>query len=60
VKEVITISDDTRTLTIEVATTTAGETSTSTLVYTRLADVGPCQSWPTPCKQWSQPTGSAR
>jgi outer membrane protein assembly factor BamB len=24
---------------------------TSTLRYTRLADVGPCESWPTPCKR---------
>jgi hypothetical protein len=50
VKETLALSPDGRVLTIEVTTKTGGETSASTLVYTRLTDVGPCHSWPTPCK----------
>lgn len=50
IKEVFSLSADGGTLTIEVATTTAGETSTSTMAFTRTKDVGPCQTWPTPCK----------
>ena len=38
------------TLTMEV-TTTAGEKASSTLVYTKITDVGPCNTWPTPCKR---------
>jgi hypothetical protein len=55
IREAISLSSDRSTLTIDVATTTAGEKSTSTFVYTRLADFGSCKSWPTPCKTWSQP-----
>jgi outer membrane protein assembly factor BamB len=57
VREVLTLSQDRKTLTIEVSTDTDGTKGGSSLVYTRLADVGPCQSWPTPCKQFgtSQP-----
>ena len=50
IKEVFSLSADGNTLSIEVATTTAGEPSTSTMTFTRTKDVGPCQSWPTPCK----------
>jgi hypothetical protein len=32
-------------------TTTAKEQVSSTLVYTRIVDVGPCETWPTPCKR---------
>ncbi|MBI4474156.1 MAG: hypothetical protein HY646_15910 [Acidobacteria bacterium] len=45
VKETITLSPDGRTLTIEITTT-----NSSTYVYTRIQDVGPCKTWPTPCK----------
>ena len=31
--------------------TTAAEKNESSLVYTRITDVGPCASWPTPCKR---------
>lgn len=51
VKEVYTLSADGRTLTIEITSTTGGETSASSLVFTRLASVGGCESWPTPCKR---------
>jgi outer membrane protein assembly factor BamB len=50
IREAFSLSPDSRTLTIEVTTTTNGEKSVSTLMYTRTKDVGPCQSWPTPCK----------
>ena len=50
VREVLSLSADGRTLTIEVTTTAAGDESASTMVYTRTQDVGPCQTWPTPCK----------
>lgn len=50
VKEVLSLSADGRTLTIEVTTTAAGDKSASTMVYSRTQDVGPCQTWPTPCK----------
>jgi hypothetical protein len=51
VKEVYTLSADGQTLTIDVTSTTGGDTSTSALVFTRLASVGGCESWPTPCKR---------
>jgi len=50
VKEVLSLSADGRTLTIEVTTTAAGDKSASTMAYTRTQDLGPCQTWPTPCK----------
>jgi outer membrane protein assembly factor BamB len=53
-KEVITLSSDGTTLTIDVTAKTGEETSASTLVYTRTTDVGPCRSWPTPCKPPSE------
>lgn len=50
VKEVIGIAADGRTLTIDITTQGPEGTSTSTLMYTRIVDVGPCKTWPTPCK----------
>ena len=50
IKEVIGIAADGRTLTIDITAQGSDGTSTSTLIYTRLADVGPCKTWPTPCK----------
>jgi hypothetical protein len=38
-------------LTIDV-TTAAAEKAASTLVYTKITDVGPCETWPTPCKKF--------
>jgi hypothetical protein len=38
------------TLTVEV-TTSAKESASSTFVYTKITDVGPCETWPTPCKR---------
>lgn len=55
VKEVFALSADGRTLTINVTTTTSGETSASTLVFARTQAAESCQSWPTPCKAFPQP-----
>ena len=50
IREVISLGADGQSLTLEV-TTTAKEPASSTLVYTRITDVGPCETWPTPCKR---------
>jgi hypothetical protein len=50
VKEVFSISADGNTLTVDV-TTAASEEKTSSLKYTRIHDVGACETWPTPCKR---------
>lgn len=50
VKEEVALSADGKVLTIEVNTAAAGKAA-STLVYTRITTVGPCESWPTPCKR---------
>lgn len=50
VREILALSADGAVLTIEVRTTPPAGTQTSTLVYTRTLSVGPCQTWPTPCK----------
>lgn len=47
VREVLSLADA-KQLTLEV-TTPAG---TSTLHYMKIADVGPCDTWPTPCKRF--------
>lgn len=52
VRERLALDPAGRTLTIEVTTSGPDGTAASTLVYTRTRDVGPCQSWPTPCKTW--------
>jgi len=50
VKEAYAISADGKVLTIEV-TTTSPEAKNSSLKYVRIDSVGPCESWPTPCKR---------
>jgi hypothetical protein len=50
IREVISLGANDQSLTMEV-TTTAKEQASSTLVYTRITDVGPCETWPTPCKR---------
>ena len=47
VKETFTLGADGR-LTIEIAMPAGA----STLVYAKTQDVGPCKSWPTPCKDF--------
>ena len=53
VREVVSLSADGKVLTMEVVTTPIGQTekASSTLVFTRITDVGPCETWPTPCKR---------
>lgn len=48
VKEVLTLSADGKTMTLQ---TTVGANA-STLVYSKITDVGPCETWPTPCKRF--------
>jgi hypothetical protein len=50
VRETIALTADGHALTIEITTTGPAEKSASRLTYTRTRDVGPCASWPTPCK----------
>jgi hypothetical protein len=50
VKESYSVSPDGQLLTIDV-TTASPEPKSSTLKYARITDVGPCESWPTPCKR---------
>jgi hypothetical protein len=51
IREVVSLSADGKVLTLEV-TTSAAEKASSTLVYTKITDVGPCETWPTPCKRF--------
>ena len=48
VKEVLSLSADGKAMTLQ---TTVGANS-STMVYTKITDVGPCEKWPTPCKRF--------
>jgi len=50
VREVLAISADGKVLTVEIATT-AATGAASSLVYTKVMNVGPCETWPTPCKR---------
>jgi hypothetical protein len=50
VREVLAMSADGKALTVEITTSAAGQNSSS-LVYTRSTNAGPCESWPTPCKR---------
>ena len=48
VKEVLTLSADGKTITLQ----THVGANASTLVYSKITDVGPCETWPTPCKRF--------
>jgi hypothetical protein len=50
VKESYAASADGKVLTIDVVTS-APDAKSSTLKYNRIASVGGCESWPTPCKR---------
>jgi hypothetical protein len=54
IREVVRLGADGKTLTMEVTTTPVGQTEkvSSSLVYTKITDVGPCEKWPTPCKRF--------
>jgi hypothetical protein len=51
IREVVSVSADGKVLTMDV-TTSATEKASSALVYTKITDVGPCETWPTPCKRF--------
>jgi hypothetical protein len=51
IREVLSLSADGKTLTIEVSTTGPAGKASSTLTYSKITDVGPCDTWPTPCKR---------
>jgi hypothetical protein len=53
VREVLSLSADRKVLTMAVTAAAggAGTPSSSTLVYSRITDVGGCETWPTPCKR---------
>lgn len=56
VREVVTLSSDGKMLTLDVTTTAPqGDKASSTLVYRKITDVGPCEKWPTPCKRFPGP-----
>ena len=55
VREVFGLSEDGQTLEVEIALEGADGDIVSTLRYTRIRDVGPCESWPTPCKDPARP-----
>ena len=50
-KETYAVSPDGNVLSIDVVSA-AAETKTSAIRYTRITAVGPCESWPTPCKRF--------
>lgn len=50
VSEVYAVGSAPATLTIEISTE-GSERATSQAIYSRISDVGPCDSWPTPCKR---------
>ena len=50
VREVFGVAPD-GSLTIEIVTTSAAGKAESQVTYSRLQSVGPCDSWPTPCKR---------
>ena len=55
VQETFALSADGETLEVEISVSTADGASSSTLRYTRIQDVGTCDSWPSPCKDFSRP-----
>ena len=50
VRRALSLSADGGTLTIVATTTTADGDGTSTMVYHRLTDLGPCEQWSEPCE----------
>ena len=50
VREVLSLSADGTVLTCR-SRPRAAEQASSALVYTRIGNVGPCETWPTPCKR---------
>lgn len=53
VKETYALDADGQTLELDITISNADGPSSSKLRYTRIDDVGPCESWPSPCKDFS-------
>lgn len=53
VTESFTLEDDGRALAVEITIVGDDGASSSSLRYTRIDDVGSCESWPSPCKDFS-------
>lgn len=51
VRETVSLGADGKTLMFNVTTISASGKASSTLIYSRITDVGPCETWPTPCKR---------
>ncbi len=54
IREIVSVSPDGKVLTMEVsafAKALADREASSTLVYTKITDVGACETWPTPCRR---------
>jgi hypothetical protein len=50
VRRAISLSADSGVLTIDATTTRSAGSATSTMIYTRLTDLGPCEQWSEPCE----------
>lgn len=55
VAETFELSADGQTLEVGITLRNAAGTSSSNLKYERIQDVGSCDSWPSPCKDFSRP-----
>ena len=55
VREVFGLSEDGQTLEVDITLEGADGDMVSALRYRRIRDVGPCESWPTPCKDSTRP-----
>ena len=55
VRETIELSEDGKTLEVAIAFSGPDGEATTTLRYGRIRDVGPCESWPSPCTDPSRP-----
>jgi len=53
-REVMSLSLNAETLTIEVTTTTPEGQTMNRLVYTKDLPVGPCEDWAMPCKDFPE------
>jgi hypothetical protein len=54
IREMVSLAADGKVLTVDVSTIPVGQTEkvSSRIVYMKVTDVGPCESWPTPCKKF--------
>ena len=52
VREIFRVGEEGRRLEIEVSVSDPEGQSSATFVYRRIRDIGACESWPTPCKEF--------